>query len=153
MDRFELEKSKGQADSWVRIATVPAANNPGEKIYSFIDDNLSDGVTYFRLKMVGYSANEVSYSLIRTLRSDTEKGNYLLYPNPAGASAIISWSNKRLKPQSVKVFDTQGKLFSIPVIFENTRLSLNIGSLPAGVYTVELKTKSGVSYFKLLNKL
>lgn len=74
-----------------------------------------------------------------------------IYPNPASSEVVIS-SPKSIEGK-IKVFDITGKL----LIYEHnavleTSYTLDISSLPAGVYFIRLNTSEGIATKKLLKK-
>lgn len=74
-----------------------------------------------------------------------------VYPNPATAEVVIS-SPKNIEG-TIKVFDITGKLliYEHNVVLENS-YTLDISSLPAGVYFIRLNTTEGIATKKLLKK-
>ncbi|QAA81174.1 T9SS type A sorting domain-containing protein [Aequorivita sp. H23M31] len=74
-----------------------------------------------------------------------------IYPNPASSEVVIT--SPISTEGSIKVFDITGKLliYEHNVVLSNT-FTLDISSLPIGVYFIRLNTSEGMATKKLLKK-
>ena len=73
-----------------------------------------------------------------------ENRNIDIYPNPAsGKSVTLAIKNKSLKNYTLNVFKTDGLLLYSDTI-NSASYQLNISSLKAGVYLIQIKNKEGV---------
>ncbi len=79
------------------------------------------------------------------------ESNLSIYPNPANSEITISL--KESMEAEIRVFDITGKLliFENDVLIANT-FSMDVSSLPSGVYFIRLNTESGTVTKKLLKK-
>jgi autotransporter-associated beta strand protein len=93
--KFEIERSKAGADTWVTLGAVTASNySNAPKTYNFVDKNLSAGTYNYRLKMIDNDGS-FEYSKIATeatIATPTEFNLMQNYPNPFNPSTKISYS-------------------------------------------------------------
>ena len=130
--KFEVEKSPdGTHFSVVEVQT----GDETKKTFSFADQKLFQGVTYYRLKMTDAS-NKTTYSLV--LKVNNSKGATVnVYPNPAsqGSNVIIA--------TNTEVFGMRLLNTASQVVFENAKRQ------PAGSITVKMPTISGIYFLEL----
>ncbi len=74
-----------------------------------------------------------------------------IYPNPASSEVVIS--SPKSTEGTIKVFDIMGKLliYEHNAVLANT-FTLDVSSLPVGVYFIRLNTAEGMATKKLLKK-
>lgn len=138
---FEVERKESE---WKRIGFVQGSGTTTErKYYSFIDDNLSSGVYYYRLKQIDYDgsfnySNEVEVDVSAVAEFALEQN----YPNPFNPTTIIQYSLSDMQFVSLKVYDILGREVATLVNEEK----------PAGRYEVEFDGSgltSGVYFYRL----
>ncbi|MCC7466460.1 MAG: T9SS type A sorting domain-containing protein [Saprospiraceae bacterium] len=72
-----------------------------------------------------------------------------LAPNPANATVWVQ--HKEIAPQSIRLFDAQGRLArEISSGFGATDTMLDLAGLPAGLYTLQLGARDGIASRKLI---
>lgn len=141
LSRYEIERSSN-GFQFIKIADVP----PRKKNYSFIDKNInSDSAKYFyRLKMVNTNG-EFSVSNIITITLK-EQQSLALLPNPAKNFITVSG----LKEQGfITIINANGA----SVLFTSARAqttTINISSLPAGIYFMRYNDGENISFKKLI---
>ncbi|MBK9191362.1 MAG: T9SS type A sorting domain-containing protein [Crocinitomicaceae bacterium] len=75
--------------------------------------------------------------------------NFSLYPNPANEICLLKFS-AALNDVSITMYDSRSS-----AVFEETNISgssfeLNLSTIPAGVYMVQIKSSNGISVSKLV---
>lgn len=133
IDNFEILRSFDSTAAFQVIATLKAGMNGG-KNYSFTDNDIQDGLTYYRLKLNDKSNIEASYSEVLVVnRLDNQ--SILLTPNPARNKITLSFSDKVRKMKFIRIMDAQGKI----VLSQNTnneqQIVIDISELANGFYT------------------
>ena len=71
-------------------------------------------------------------------------------PNPATGQIEISLSGDISNPQSLEIYDSQGKLLSEHPLTSKDKIKINIQDLHSGLYFLILKTASGIYYDKVV---
>ncbi len=141
VSHFEVERSTGTPDKFVRIAKVDATGY--NQSYSYTDVTLPAAVAvYYRLKMVDGDAS-YSYSPI-VKASVNATGNYQLYPTIASPGQTLYLSVLRgttLLPESREliVTDAAGKTVYRSRIAGAGTITLPTGNLGKGVYAVMIR--------------
>lgn len=141
VSHFELERSTGAPDQFVRIAQVTATGY--NQSYSYTDASLPAGVAvYYRLKMVDGDATYSYSPIVRASVNAT--GNYQLYPTLATTGQTLYLSLVRgtvLAPKSREVIitDAAGKTVYRSRISATGTIALPTGNLGKGVYAVIIK--------------
>jgi Secretion system C-terminal sorting domain len=136
------------------IATVGARGNTNQlSQYSFVDENVIKGITYYyRLRQVDMDAKEL-FSEIRKARLGDGRGSMVLQPNPAHHSVRIIIDGKHSQA-IISVTDAAGKT----VVKQNRDnnqngiYDVNIESLAAGTYTVKITAGEQVYTEKLVKQ-
>ncbi len=102
---YEVEKSI-DAVSFTSIGEVPGKNIPGVNNYSFSDDKLITGNSFYRLKMVNDDGSS-SYSGILnvTVKATT---HISVYPNPVTNSVVLSHP-QALSGATIQIIGSDGK--------------------------------------------
>src|SRR5690606_7905810 len=130
---FEMEHGT-DGDNFEMIGKVNTSGNnrTGNNDYSFNDYNPASGINFYRLKMVDKDG-EFTYS--NTEKVELIKKNFVrLFPNPATDIVTLQGVKNYTR---VKISNLQGaELMS--KTFSGNELKLNISSLPAGVYLLQL---------------
>ena len=75
-----------------------------------------------------------------------------IYPNPAGDNLNVSWKNIAVGKAVVTIADMSGKVvMTAPANMQNAsgEMSLNVNSLPNGVYLLEIATEAGTYHGKV----
>ena len=140
------ENSKGFAiqrklsnGAWQNIgyADTKAANgNSASPLsYEFIDVNNTKGITQYRLRQLDINGKQ-SYSLIRSVRGEGQKGKTIIFPNPSSDGKVnVVFEDKNVS-RDVSLLDLNGRMVrQWKSILNNT---LQIENLVSGFYTLRI---------------
>ncbi|MET0463704.1 MAG: T9SS type A sorting domain-containing protein [Chitinophagaceae bacterium] len=144
---FIVEKSRG-AD-FIPVDTIAATGQSSEqKDYRAFDYSPSNGTSNYRLRVVENNG-AVKYSQVVPVFFE-KTGAISLYPNPtSGALTILHPAG--LPGDRVKVFDSAGRqVLHQDLLKGKTFTSVNMQSLPRGVYHVSLKSNGTVKTEQVL---
>ncbi len=135
-DYFIVERKNGTKSSWMEAGTVNAAgNSSGDKEYSFTDMQAGQGISYYRLREVGYDGG-ISFSPV--IRVDAgQLPAVLVFPNPAAEKLHYVFPAKSDDAVVCQVTDILGNV----VLKEMTRKegivycgNISISRIPQGAY-------------------
>jgi hypothetical protein len=141
---FEIQRS-ANATQWQDIGLVKAAGNSSSAVnYSFIDAKPSNGVIYYRLKIVDLDGR-LAYSNVVNTRI-TGSGVLTLSPNPATQFVEING----LEKAQVKVLDANGRVLINQAVNGNT--NVNISGLSKGLYFFEVSSEHTRTVKKIIKQ-
>lgn len=139
--------------NWSELSEVVA----GSADYQYNDRQLlakfNRGATlYYQLKMVNQDGS-FSLSAIRTLVLPTV-GDYIdVYPNPATDQATVTVITEQTTAAQLRVLSINGKLlqqFTVENPAAAQQQTLDLATLPAGVYFVQLHLTNGIHQQKVI---
>jgi hypothetical protein len=152
---FFIER-KTESSNWIQIGFVQGNNTTTEvKSYHFIDNSLSSGKYYYRLKQVDFDGtfeySNVIEININILSEFTLNQNY---PNPFNPFTKISFSVPHNSEVKLMVFNSLGeKVTELVNEFKpagNYEIDFNATELPSGVYLYRLEA-AGFSAIKKMS--
>ena len=88
---------------------------------------------------------EVAYTdfSISTSRDNSIQSDLKIYPNPTLGNLSISHPNVS-EFETVEIYDVYGRNITVPHTFTHSTMELETQSLPAGYYTLSIKTPKGI---------
>ena len=152
---FEIERSENGLD-FRSIAWVEGSGNSEfSKQYSYLDDQLDKGKTYYyRLKQVDFNGS-FNYSELVTLK--TNNRNFKLgefYPNPSSRENInVDIYTTGSSNWNLTIFDPNGVVTYREDLFLEAgqqRVHLSINHLDAGIYFAKFENEAERYYKKLV---
>ncbi len=133
---FILERSYS-GTSWEFVSKINSVGNAAHlSRYSF-NDKL-DGTNrraYYRLKQVDNDGNNEYSKIIKIEACQLEAVDFSIYPNPAQGKINFVYKGNPAQVQSFEICNMIGEVLYTSNQFES---SLNISTLPSGVYFVRL---------------
>jgi len=156
---FEIERKvmdkTMQNPLWHKIGFVPGSGNSNIPLkYNFLDNNLHDGKTFYRLKQIDNDGT-YKYSPIISVEYYL-KLEYSLrqnYPNPFNPNTIIEYTIPEDSHVKIVLYDLLGAeiktLKDEYVQAGHYKLDVNFNNLASGIYLYEMKTNN----FKQSKKL
>lgn len=137
---FQVERSRDGV-SFVHIGTVAAAGNSTEPItYTFLDEDTSNGISYYRLKMVDQDG-EFEYSDLVYVIVKIPEDNVKIFPNPVSKSQeiIVQMVGQSDMASRIRVYDTTGKsVYSADILAGQESFSIPTDSFSQGFYLVKV---------------
>ncbi len=131
LDHFELQRRREEESGFSNIAIVPAMSSGQGLIfqqkYSYVDDNLYDRWTYYRVKCIGRDGSI-------TFSNTVAVPNFIsitVTPNPSDGNFRIGIFGVRY-PIRMQMTSAAGQLLHTQVVSDNT--TINRPDLAAGVY-------------------
>lgn len=131
------------------IGTISSLNRSGVNHYSFTDHSPLDGINFYRLKQVDKDGKFTYSPIVRILFSGYGK-DLVLYPVPAIDKLNIDYAGKR-NTVYITVYDAAGRQVMNSSMPNQSPLRLNVSTLPAGKYYVQLsdgETPAGGVFMK-----
>lgn len=141
-DRFEIERSLDGA----AFAPVGSVRGQGTRTaptdYEFVDAGAARFVApgqplYYRLRQVDQDGT-ATYSPVRTV-AFSAKGIVAVYPNPAGAAALLDLSGLAPGDYQVQVYDLAGRRVAGYELAGAAQHPLDLRSLASGTYVVRVR--------------
>lgn len=140
--KYEIEKSLN-GTSFTAVGTqVVKGNNNSSNTYSWIDQNVSAGTNYYRIKVFDASG-EVKYSSIVKVNIDEVKSGITIYPNPVKGSAFnVQFKQQASGKYQLRLLNNIGQTLQVSTVnvsSNNVIESVKLKSdLTAGVYQLEI---------------
>lgn len=130
---FVLEKRTSTTE-FATIGLKPSNNTAGIHNYSYIDNNVSSGSVYYRIKQVD---NDGIFNYSKIISAEIKGGvNFSIYPNPV-TEILNVIHESALASSSVKVVDLSGKtLIQRAVNTGSTATDINVSTLSSGSYVL-----------------
>ncbi|OJV53695.1 MAG: hypothetical protein BGO31_02220 [Bacteroidetes bacterium 43-16] len=146
---FAIERSF-DAKSWKEVifeASKAANGQSKEKLdYLATDKEVTPGNVYYRLKQLDFDG---VFSISEVRMVNIKNSGLSIYPNPASNSVTVLGLSAK---HTVALYDVTGRVMMTAEVDANNS-SLNIATLPEGIYTVIIRSESGAaSTFKLVKK-
>ncbi len=137
---FDIQRST-DAKNFETISRITDTGNGTTSTmhsYAYIDTQDSQDVLYYRLKQVDLDG-KVNYSKVIALRHITDIGlKLVVYPNPVVEQLSVKLSTSQ--PVGIRVYSVNGAQV---LAQEGAVESVDVRSLPAGLYVIEVRTLSG----------
>ena len=106
LESFTIEKSIN-GTTYTTLDYV-AAKNISDASYSYTDNNVANGITYYRIKAIS-KTGEATYSQVSVINKVTVSG-YGIYPNPARNSTVnLKLTNAISGSYIVNIYNLAGK--------------------------------------------
>jgi hypothetical protein len=143
---FQLERS-ADSKQWMLVRNVRAVGSVNALTeYTEYDNNPRSGRNYYRLKMTDLDGS-YTYSRIISVNHTSEQNKVAIYPNP-GTDRLFVKDIDINSIATISVTDIQGKQ-----VFQQKMLTdqgIDISGLSNGIYSVQIKKKSGEIWIKKL---
>jgi hypothetical protein len=140
IDHFEVERSP-DGITWKHLAnTFPKVSH----VYSYSDQSPLAGHDYYRIKAIDRDG-KFYYSSIKSLLIQDET-KFLTWPNPVNEKIYIQLVAPQASQAVINLFDSKGALVrseKATVAQGNNQLSIDIGSLVNGVYSLFINWNNG----------
>ena len=137
------------------IQTVASTTNSSlVQNYSYIDNNVANGVNYYRLKLVSSDA-PISYSAVVAVKfnTTTEQQAISVFPNPFSDHFTVKFADVKGGNVVAKLFSAQGAVILVQSFNSAASVTINTpASLAKGVYVLEISA-NGEKYYHRLMKL
>ena len=144
---FEIERSLNDKTNWQKIGyTEGNGTTTNKKSYSFVDNSVSNGTYFYRLKQIDLDGSYHYSNVIEiNLNAPLEYSISQNYPNPFNPSTEIKYSIKENSLVTLKIYDLLGSEIATiineekpagnyNVTFDADNLSNNTQSLSSGIY-------------------
>ena len=135
---FEIQRKIGMG-AWETVGFVPSKPINGDSntplTYDAGEINTTKGITQYRLRQIDFDGNH-SYSLIRSVRGEGQKGKTIVYPNPSSDGKVNIVFEDANGIRDVSVSDMSGRV--IKQMRGVTNNNITIENLNAGFYTVKI---------------
>lgn len=141
---YEVEKSLDN-DTWTKLTEVAAKGNGLNKqtTYTFMDENPSPGLSYYRLKIVNANG-KVTYSEVRRITIQSLFGQVTLNPTPARDKIWLRLNTAKSVTTKLFIVDLSGRIVLEKQLQLNKGYSENEINLDkiqsSGMYILQLKT-------------
>ncbi len=136
--KYVVERS--QAGSVFENIGSVTANNEQQFIYHFIDNNISAGISYYRLKVI--DDEKTNYSKTIIIKAGIKEA-ITVYPTPAQSQLKIRIRQNGLINTDCLLIDTKGRLLQ-RIKLDHIETVIDPGNLSPGIYY--LKTVDGRTY-------
>lgn len=138
---FEVQRSTDMSE-FIALKRIDATNNSNEKRwYSFEDENLPQGIYYYRLRQVDFDGKATNYKALAVNISD-DTPSILTYPNPVStANNMVYVKMYNINPENVLLINSQGQQISY---------SLKQDSANTYILTPNTNIAGGIYYLKTM---
>ncbi|HEU4470634.1 MAG TPA: choice-of-anchor I family protein [Flavisolibacter sp.] len=143
-DVFEVERSRN-GRSFTYMATLPARGTASS--YTWFDEQPFEGRNYYRLKLK-HSSGRISYSPIVSASMSTSNQLVQVYPNPVSSQLKIRLNGRQPEKALLQLVNASGIVVRTvrPTAIET---SIDMSSLPAGLYTLQYSDETGMQSVKI----
>ncbi len=136
-DRFEVQSSV-DAKSFESVGRVAGnGSTAAQQVYTYMDAHPLADLTYYRLKQVDTDGKFV-YSKIVAVRRGVVDKSLVVYPSPATDHLQLKLPDQTISETSL--YDLSGRQVMHQ---KNASTQVQLGSLKAGVYVIDVKTTAG----------
>ncbi|XZF16418.1 T9SS type A sorting domain-containing protein [Chitinophagaceae bacterium MMS25-I14] len=148
MASYVLERSN-DGITYGQIANIKAVNQntDNQHIYNYEDATADNAPQhYYRLKMMNLDGTYKYSNVVAVSNTELSIVSYEVFPNPVdGSDLFIKTSNNLPSGIKVDIIDMQGKtlLHSTPENWQSGVTSVNVKSLPSGIYLLHITGKTG----------
>ncbi len=136
---FAIERNT--TGTWEEVAFVNSqatGGNSTDKLdYQYTDFNNFKGISQYRLREVDLTGQS-KYSMIRTVKSESQLGKVIIYPNPSSDGAVNISMDQNNVLRNISVIDLSGKL--VKQLNNTTENNVRIENLQPGLYSVRIIT-------------
>jgi hypothetical protein len=154
---FEVQKSVAgrQNTEWQIMGFVNGnGNSNSPKNYSFIDDQISTGKYFYRLKQLDNDGKFEYSSIVEIdIRNSTEYSLEQNYPNPFNPNTIIKFTIPEAGNVKIKLFNLLGEEIQTLVDEIKTAgthlINFNAQNLNSGVYLYKIETGTFTQVYKM----
>ena len=136
---FEVERSQDGRHFEV-IAQIPGqGNSTAEQSYQYVDQFPLEQTSYYRLKQTDFDEG-FDYSSIVTINRKPTQPYFQIAPNPAVDELSIQLMDADSRPERIAITDLRGVVVRdwLPEGDDITQLTINVSSLSAGTYLVQV---------------
>ncbi len=143
---FKIERSKDGSNYEEIFFIGGNGTTTNRNVYSYLDESVSSGVYYYRLKQVNFDGSFEYLNVVAVDLGIPEK--FILeqnYPNPFNPKTVITFQTPAEGQITLKVYDVLGN--EVATLLDEQK--------PAGSYDVELDASqltSGIYFYKLTAK-
>jgi len=138
---YTVEKSDDGKD-YRSIGSVSALNNSNTALYSFIDKERLNSVSFYRIRVANKNGS-ISYSSIIKLQSGKSVTLHL-YPNPVLDQLNIVLNSGGNSKYELRISNMYGQtVYSNSLTANNGVIKLSISALPPGAYMLQLQSNKG----------
>ncbi|MBV4355531.1 T9SS type A sorting domain-containing protein [Pinibacter aurantiacus] len=141
--------------SFEDIQTVASTTNSSlVQNYSYIDNNVANGVNYYRLKLVSSDA-PISYSAVVAVKfnATAEQQAISVFPNPFLDHFTVKFADVKGSNVVAKLYNAQGAAILVQSFNSAASVTINTpATLAKGVYVLEISA-NGEKYYHRLMKL
>ena len=147
---FELERSGNGTDFSVIKNIMGKGNSSVKTDYAYTDANAPAGTNYYRLKQVDRDG-KYAYSNVIGIDNALFSTAFTVYPNPVADFVTIN-NAKAFKSAAVKVVDITGKSVYAKSNISGSQFTVDLTTLKAGLYFVQISNDNEVNVVKILKK-
>ncbi len=149
VSHFEVQRSANPASGFAAIGKVTAKNSSSTYTYTDIE-GVNEDVIYYRLNMVDLDGKS-RYGNVAAVKYNSVGKGIAVYPNPA--SNLLTISNaENVQNATVRIINSNGKTVLNNANRSGRKLNVDISSLPAGTYFVQLLHNENVSTMKFVKQ-
>jgi hypothetical protein len=147
-DFFTLEKSR-DGSSFSYLAQIDGAGNSTRPLqYRYNDNQLSGGVTYYRLKQTDFDGKSTFSNTISVNLGNIYNVNDItfenVFPSPFQNEFTVLYTSSKEQKVDIKITDISGKTIASEKLQStagsNSYKYSGSGELPAGIYIIKLST-------------
>lgn len=142
VNEYQVERSTNGAN----FDVVGAVNAKGKSLYSFQDNNVTAGTTYYyRVKSRDYDEKTKYSGIIRLAGDNSFSNSLIVYPNPS-RDDITVWHRKLNGKGKMIIASLDGKIIRTIVPTPGaSHTPVNLNGVTPGMYVIRLDDESGYS--------
>ena len=145
---YVIERSTN-GTSYTEISTIKALNNAAANNYKWQDASISNGVNYYRIKMI-MANGSVQYSAVLIVK-DNAKNGLSVFPNPAiaGRPFNVTFNADKADNFVFNLYDMNGKIVSTSKTYINAGQNVlsvpTNGNLKTGNYILSINSNYNIA--------
>jgi len=138
---FEVERS-ADGGAFLKIGFVKGnGTSRTEHQYGYTDHTPLAGRNYYRLKQIDADGN-IRISPVRTVLFSSTGVSVTLYPNPVTNKLVLDGNGRNVQGK-LDLFDAHGKRVLQLNLIPSGRVTIDVSTLPGGIYMYHLDMFSG----------
>lgn len=139
---YVVEYSANGTNNFVPVIEIAAKGNNQNYAYKHND---TKAISYYRLKQISTDGG-ITYSSVVKIVNPCIVGTITLWPNPVKNNTLRVTTSFDAGGAVVKVLNTTGQVINLPATHITNGLQINVSTLSAGSYVLQVMDKSGKVY-------